>query len=302
MIDHMTPPTPPVIPSATSTVGPVPTVIPGNDPIFQETHAVGKRTLWVITVVMGLSSLVFYVLATRVPVPKRLFHTLAALITTISFITYLALSTGDGVAYTHYRLRESHRHVPDTHRDIFRQVYWLRYVNWALTSPLILINLALLSGLNGAHLVVAVAADLVMFVAGAFGSFAAHDPRRWVWFTISCIAYLTVVHQMAFNGRRAATVKDVQTRRFFGSIGGFVLVSLALYPIILATSSLAHKVTIDTEIVAFAVLDLLTQVIFSFWLLLSHDSSPQITLYVDDFWTHGIGNEGAIRVGDEDRP
>lgn len=70
MIDHMTPPTPPVIPSATSTVGPVPTVIPGNDPIFQETHAVGKRTLWVITVVMGLSSLVFYVLATRVPVVR----------------------------------------------------------------------------------------------------------------------------------------------------------------------------------------------------------------------------------------
>ncbi|KAL2010848.1 hypothetical protein VTN00DRAFT_3566 [Thermoascus crustaceus] len=299
MIGHVTPPTPP-IPTSTS-VAPIPTVIPGNEPIFQDTHAVGKRTLWVVTVLMGISSLIFYILAARVPVPKRMFHTLTALVTTISFITYLAMSTGDGITYNHIRLHESHRHVPDTHQDIFRQVYWIRYVNWMLTSPLILINLALLSGLNGAHLVIAIFADLLMFVGGIFGTFAAHDPRRWVWFTITCLSYLTVVHQIAFNGRRAASVKDSQTRRFFGSIGGFVLVVFALYPIILATSSLAHRVSIDTEIVAFAVLDILTQGIFGYWLLVSHDSSPSITLYVDGFWTQGIGNEGAIRVGEEDR-
>lgn len=45
---------------------------------------------------------------------------------------------------------------------------------------------------------------------------------------------------------------------------------------ILATSSLAHRVSIDTEIVAFAVLDILTQGIFGYWLLVSHDSSPSM--------------------------
>lgn len=210
---------------------------------------------------MGISSLIFYILAARVPVvcypnppisrnctvceltrnqPKRMFHTLTALVTTISFITYLAMSTGDGITYNHIRLHESHRHVPDTYQDIFRQVYWIRYVNWMLTSPLILINLALLSGLNGAHLVIAIFADLLMFVGGIFGTFAAHDPRRWVWFTITCLSYLTVVHQIAFNGRRAASVKDSQTRRFFGSIGGFVLVVFALYPMYVSFLSASY--------------------------------------------------------------
>lgn len=107
---------------------------------------------------------------------------------------------------------------------------WLRYVNWFLTDPLILLNLALLSGLPGAHLLVAVAADFAMLGSGLLGTFAGHTARRWVWFTISAISYLVVVYQVGVNGGRAAGRKDVQTKRFFGAISGVALVVKALYP------------------------------------------------------------------------
>lgn len=45
MMDHS--PSLPV-PTSTSSVGPIPTVIPGYDPIFQEVHSVGRRTLWLV--------------------------------------------------------------------------------------------------------------------------------------------------------------------------------------------------------------------------------------------------------------
>lgn len=196
---------------------------------------------------MGLSSLVFYILAARSPLvsfdlhgrstwtnshpqPKRVFHTLTSLITTISFMVYLALATGQGTAWRHADITTRHKNVPDTTQEYFRQVQWLRYINWALTTPLLLINFALLSGQPGAHLVVGIAADLVMLAAGVFGTFAGHKPERWVWFAISCIAYLTLIHHTGFRAQQAARKKNGQTRRFHGSISGSALAVMILYP------------------------------------------------------------------------
>ncbi|KAJ5313063.1 hypothetical protein PENANT_c018G04657 [Penicillium antarcticum] len=285
-------------PATTSSVAPIPTVIPGSE-TWQQIDDVGIRTLWVVTVLMGISSLVFYLLAARAPLPKRMFHILTSITTTISFIVYLALATNLGSNYSSSKLHEKHKHVPDTTTLVFRQILWLRYLNWALTTPLIFINFALLSGLPGANLLLAIVADLVMLSAGLLGSYASHGRERWVWLTISCIAYLVVIHHIGFHAQRAAKSKDARTRRFFGAVSGSAIVVLALFPISLAAGPLALQLSVGTETILFAILDVWTQGILGYWLLLTHDSSPGINLYMDGFWSHGIGNEGAIRIEEE---
>ncbi|KAJ5876353.1 Opsin [Penicillium soppii] len=286
-------------PATTSSVAPIPTVLPGSE-VFQELHDVGKRTLWVVTVLMGISSLVFYTLAARAPLPKRIFHILTSLITTISFITYLALSTGQGITTKHVRIEEYHKHVPNTHTDYSRQILWLRYLNWALTTPLVFINFALISGLPGAHLLIAIVANLFMLATGLLGSFAGHGRERWVWLAISCISYLVVAQHIGFNAMRAASSKDAQTKKFFGSVAGSALVALALFPISLGAGALALRLSVDTETILFAVQDIFTQGILGYFLLLAHDNAAGISLYLDGFWSHGIGNEGTIRIADEE--
>lgn len=155
---------------------------------------------------------------------------MTSLITTISFITYLALATGQGITFRHTTIRESHKHVPDTHADYVRQILWLRYVNWALTTPLLFINFSLLSGLPGANLLIAIVADLIMLATGLLGSFAVHGRERWVWLAISCISYLVVIHHIGFHAQRAAQGKDAQTRRFFGSLSGSAIAVFSLFP------------------------------------------------------------------------
>ncbi|KAJ5757239.1 uncharacterized protein N7511_007421 [Penicillium nucicola] len=285
-------------PATTSSVAPIPTVIPGLE-TWQEIHDVGMRTLWVVTVLMGVSSLVFYLLAARAPLSKRIFHILTSITTTISFIIYLALATNLGSNFSFSELHEKHKHVPDTTTQVFRQILWLRYLNWALTTPLIFINFALLSGLPGANLLLAIFADLVMLSTGLLGSYANHGRERWVWLTISCIAYLVVIHHIGFHAQRAAKTKDVRTRRFFGAVSGSAILVLALYPIALAAGPLALQLSVDTETVLFAILDVWTQGILGYWLLLAHDSSQGITLLMDGFWSRGVGNEGAIRIEEE---
>jgi len=253
----------------------------------------------VVLILMGVSSLVFYYLAYKAPVSKRVVHSLTALATTISFLTYLALATGDGTVYSHRIVRDHHKHVPATTTEIYHLVYWVRYVNWILTTPLLLVNLGLLGGVNGAGLFVAISADIIMFVSGLVASFATHR-HKWVWFAISVIAYLTVVYQIGYRGGRAVASKDRQVQKFFGTISAFALTSLLLYPIFLAACPLARAVSVDAEVVGYGILDILLQGILGAWLLVGFNRLGSVNVEVDGFWSHGVGNEGAIRIAEEE--
>merc|ERR1712093_289525 len=148
----------------------LPTVIP-NVPIYEKVGETGTKTLWVVFVLMFISSLAFYYLAFRVPVQKRLFHVITALITTFASISYFATATGDGNSFAHIVVKEAHKHTPDTVEHIFRQVFWARYVDWAVTTPLLLLDLCLLAGVDGAHTLMAIAADLIMVLTGMFAAY-----------------------------------------------------------------------------------------------------------------------------------
>ncbi|KAG5295408.1 opsin [Histoplasma ohiense] len=281
---------------SSSTISPIPTIIP-NEPIYQEISATGYRTLWVVAILMLLSSLIFYILASRVPVQKRLFHVLASLVATVSFLAYFAMATGGGKAYNHAIIHEHHKNASDTIQHIYREVYWVRYVNWGLTFPMILIILVLLAGMNGASLLISIVANLVMNIAGAISAYGGHSGRKWAWYTISCLAYLTIVYQVGFNGRRAVASKDNRRKTLFGSLSSLATIVLLAYLIVWAASSNARRMSIDGEVIFYAILDLLVQGLFGYWLLISHNSMSTYSLNMDGFWASGIGTEGNIRIG-----
>jgi len=78
--------------------------------------------------------------------------------------------------------------------------------------------------------VAAIAANWVMLASGLLGTFAGHTRARWAWLTLSCVGYLTVLHQGGFHAQRAAQNKDAQLRRFFGAFSGSTLAVFALFP------------------------------------------------------------------------
>jgi bacteriorhodopsin len=113
---------------------------------------------------------------------RRLYHIITTTITIIAALSYFAMATGMGISYHHIRVREQHKHVPDTHKDVYRQVYWARYVDWSLTTPLLLLDLALLANLSGAHIVIAILADVVMILTGLFAAFGREgNGSKWGW-------------------------------------------------------------------------------------------------------------------------
>jgi len=207
------------------------------------------------------------------------------------------MATGDGNSYAHIIVKEVHKHVPDTVEHVFRQVFWARYIDWSLTTPLLLLDLAFLAGMDGASILVTIVADLIMVLLGLFAAFGSTGAQKWGYYAMACIAYLVIVYQLVIPGRRAVMAKDSKTAKLFAAIGGFTLILWTLYPIVWGIGDGARKWSVDTEIIAYAVLDVLAKPVFGFWLLLTHAKSAQS---IEGFWSNGLNREGVLRVGDDE--
>jgi bacteriorhodopsin len=185
----------------------------------------------VVCVVMTISMVVFTGMSWNVPQSKRLYHVLTTFIVTFAALSYFAMATGHGIGYHHTTEEQHHKHVPSTQHDIYRQVYWARYVDWTVTTPLLLLDLALLAGLPGANILIAIVADIIMVLTGLFASFGSEQTaQKWGWYTIACIAYLVVIWQLVYHGRNFAAAKGGKLAQFFAAIGGFTLVIWTVYP------------------------------------------------------------------------
>ncbi|KAI0144012.1 opsin-1 [Hypoxylon sp. NC0597] len=276
---------------------PLPTVIPDIPRVYHQTSSeVGHRTLWVVCVLMGLSSLAFYIMAMRAQVQKRFFHVITALVTTFGFLSYYAMATGDGITpHSYVAGRSKHGAITDI---VERDIYWARYVDWSLTTPILLLDLCLLAGLNGASILVTVVSDVIMILTGLFATLSRGEAQGWGWYAFACIAYLNVIYQVGYKGRYAVSSKDNKTRAFFASISLFTLLLWTAYLIIWAVADGARRINVDGEIIAYAVLDVLAKAVFGFWFLLAHDRMARTLPSIDGFWSQGVPYDGSIRVGE----
>ncbi|KAF2837089.1 family A G protein-coupled receptor-like protein [Patellaria atrata CBS 101060] len=293
----------PLIPTSTAspTFTPLPTVIP-HLPEVQEIGHSGKVTLWVVFVIFLISSAAFAGLSWRVPVSRRLYHTITTLITIIATLSYFALATGHGASWNKIVVTEKHEHVPDTYKTIYRQVFWARYVDWALTTPLLLLDLSLIAGLSGAYILMAIIADVIMVLTGLFAAFGTEGtPQKWGWFAMALIAYLVVIWHLVVNGRASARAKGDKASKFFLSIMGFTLILWTIYPIVWGVAEGGRHASVNTEVIIYAVVDILAKTVFGAWLLLTHAKLPEIGIETGGFWTNGIGaGEGRVRLDDDE--
>ena len=141
------------------------------------------------------------------------------------------MAVGDGISYHESTITQKHKHgIPDIEVPMMREVYWARYVDWSVTTPLLLLDLALLAGVNGANILVAIVADIIMVLTGLFAALSEDERPRWGYYAMACIAYLVIVYQLAVGGRATVKSKDSKTATFYGAIAGFTLLLWTIYP------------------------------------------------------------------------
>jgi bacteriorhodopsin len=177
------------------------------------------------------SSAIFSLLAWNVPVSRRLYHVITTLITITAAISYFAMASGHATSYSCIKVKDHHGKLPSTHHLECREVYWARYVDWSLTTPLLLLDLCLLAGVDGAHTFMAIVADLIMVLSGLFAAFGRErTAQKWGWYTIGCVAYLFVIWHVALHGSRMVRAKGNKVGKLFSSLAAFTLILWTVYP------------------------------------------------------------------------
>jgi len=147
---------------------------------------------------------------------ERVIHVLVPILAAVS---YLAMAFGQGGV----RLGE-------------RTFWYARYVDWSVTTPLLLLALTM-TALHGAHrrpaLVAALlGADVLMIVTGLFSGLSTDSTHRWTWFLVSCGAFAMVYVTLFGPLRAEARARDTERRTAYARNSVVLAVLWLIYPIL----------------------------------------------------------------------
>ncbi len=217
--------------------------------------------LWITTIIMVAGGMAILLMGKR-RTPSESLHTVLHGITPIiAACAYFAMATGQGQV-----LLPADAAVA-TGAGATRIFYFARYIDWSITTPLLLITLGM-TAMHAGHkqaglLAGAVLADVMMIVtAFAFG-LSEVAWMKWTWFLVSCIAFLGVYYVLWVSQRQANALERDDIRTAYIRNASMLSVIWLIYPLILAVAPDGLNVVSDTfSVLVIAVLDVAAKVVY----------------------------------------
>ncbi|KXS16496.1 family A G protein-coupled receptor-like protein [Gonapodya prolifera JEL478] len=204
---------------------------------------------WIVFGVFTLSSSWFFFLATRLPSHQREVHYITAAITTIAAIAYYTMAADYGT-------------VPAGPRSF----YYARYIDWTLTTPLLLLDLLLLAGADKVRITWTIFLDLIMIVTGLFGGLAT-DNYKWGYFVFGSVAYIGILYELLYPVRGLAATKSQALGKLFDQLAILTLVLWTIYPVVWILAEGTNSISLELEVGLYALMDMSAKAGFGFWLL-----------------------------------
>lgn len=187
------------------------------------------------------------------------YHVITIMITAIAFASYLSMLFGLGLTEVTLAGGE----VLD--------IYWARYADWLFTTPLLLLDLALLAKVRDKGTLAALGlVDAFMVITGLAGALSPTPLQRYVWWTISTVALFVILYILwdTLTERAKELSPDVQST--FTLLRNAVVALWLAYPVLwLLGTEGAGVIPLFHETLGFMILDVLAKVGFGAVLLRS---------------------------------
>jgi len=137
-----------------------------------------------------------------------------------------------------------------------------RYVDWLITTPLILLFLAMLGNTGRGSLGRLLVADVTLLVLGAV-AVAIPGPIRWLAFAGGLTAFGVLVYELYVRIPRLASFTNERARTLFVTLRNLTIALWTLYPLVwvLAPSGIG-LLTRDMTMLVIAYLDLISKAAF----------------------------------------
>jgi sensory rhodopsin len=138
----------------------------------------------------------------------------------------------------------------------------VRYVDWLVTTPLLILYLGLLARPSRRVLVGLIGVDVVI-IAGGIVAAATAGTVSWVAFGVAGVAYLGLVYGLLVSLPRSASAEGDRIRAVFGTLRNITVVLWTLYPVVwLLAPTGFGLLTPATEMLVFVYLDIVSKVGF----------------------------------------
>jgi bacteriorhodopsin len=183
----------------------------------------------------------------------------------IAAVAYLLMARGQGdilVTQTDVLLTPIGGIVKSTDKVVFVA----RYVDWVVTTPLLLIGLigvAVKEGKGRGLVGTAIGADILMIVTGLFGALSIDETNKYTWFIVSCFFFLIVLAVVWGPVKAMAAAEGGAASALYNKLLGILTVLWFIYPVLwLLGSEGTGAISLNAEVGVFAVIDLLAKVGF----------------------------------------
>jgi bacteriorhodopsin len=118
----------------------------------------------------------------------------------------------------------------------------VRYIDWTITTPLLLLELLLNTGLPLSDIVTVIFMDLVMIITGLVGALVV-SRYKWAYFAFGCAALLYIWWILLFKGRAAARTLGNDVHRAYTGSTIFLMTVWLLYPIAWGLSDGGNRIS-----------------------------------------------------------
>ena len=220
--------------------------------------------LWLGVLAFVAATAYFVYLGTQAPSGGRIFHVITAIITGVAAFSYFMMATGAGSV-----LLEGGR--------IF---YYFRYIDWTITTPLLLLDLVLLALVNPSRnisfVVGLIGLDIFMILTGLLAGSRDSGFGRGFWFIVSTVAMIALLYLVATRLFSEAASQGGAAQQVFRTLAYLTIVLWSLYPIVWLLGTEGFAVANSTvEVFLFLILDILAKIGFGFLLLTNREALSQ---------------------------
>ncbi|KXS18000.1 family A G protein-coupled receptor-like protein [Gonapodya prolifera JEL478] len=204
---------------------------------------------WVGFGVFAVGAATMLVLSRGKTVSERKFHQMLGIVMVFVGLSYYSQAIGMGVVVV------DGRPVPVS-----------RYVDWILSTPIVLGSILNLAGADFNRILFLGAMDASMMACTLLGALTTQS-EKWGFFTMGAIIFLGIVYDLFATHRPAALEISAHHGKVFNHLS-FSLVALwACYPVAYIIGTTMRILSPEMETLAFLILDILTKAAWGGYLI-----------------------------------
>ncbi|PNS19577.1 Opsin-1 [Sphaceloma murrayae] len=231
-----------------------------------------------ICAMMGVATCAFVGLSVTKPRQERIFHYITASVTMVACIAYFSMGSDLGRVPIDVEFQRANP------AGQTREIFYVRYIDWVITTPLLLLDLLLTAALPTPTILYVILVDEVMIITGLIGALVSSS-YKWGYFAFGNAALVYVLYVLVWEARRHANAMGSDVGRVFLICGALTSFLWTLYPIAWGISEGGNVINANSEAFFYGVLDVLAKPVFGALLIWGHRNidPARLGLHIHDY-------------------